>query len=279
MTKQTFPLLGVRVLSAIGAIVILILAMAFSPNGIIILSFITAIICAHEYATIALNKTQDHRLQWTFIAFVGVIYTTYVFFPEFGLSTTLILWASLMAALLSKIKTAEDLDLIVHLQGFTSLGLLYCGVIVSLAGRIVLWPDRGPTWFLTLLAIVLMGDIFAYFSGISMGRHKLFPALSPKKTVEGAIGGLIGSMAGGLAMWFGFFQDIPVALFIFLSIVTGIFAQTGDLFESLLKRVAQVKDSGRIMPGHGGLLDRLDGVLFALPFFYGIAYALHFLSR
>jgi phosphatidate cytidylyltransferase len=124
-----------------------------------------------------------------------------------------------------------------------------------------------------------MGDIFAYFSGISMGRHKLFPALSPKKTVEGAIGGLIGSMAGGLAMWFGFFQDIPVALFIFLSIVTGIFAQTGDLFESLLKRVAQVKDSGRIMPGHGGLLDRLDGVLFALPFFYGIAYALHFLSR
>lgn len=116
-----------------------------------------------------------------------------------------------------------------------------------------------------------MSDTFAYFVGITVGKHKLCPEISPKKTVEGSIGGVIGGVIGGLIVFF--IQPIwgsPVPLFalLMLGLFSGIVGQIGDLFASTIKRSAGVKDFGTVFPGHGGVMDRLDSVLMCAPVMY-----------
>jgi len=128
-------------------------------------------------------------------------------------------------------------------------------------------PD-GHVWLLAALAIVWAADTGAYFAGRRLGKRKLAPRISPNKTVEGMVGGIVAGVIVGLA--FALFigvspSSLPaVAL---ASLVAVLFSVVGDLFESLLKRQAGVKDSSHLIPGHGGLLDRMDGVLAALPAF------------
>jgi phosphatidate cytidylyltransferase len=120
---------------------------------------------------------------------------------------------------------------------------------------------------LLLVAIIAAGDSAAYYGGRAFGRHALAPKISPKKTIEGAIAGLIGSMlVGGIAGVF--FLDEPWLSVTLISALTAMIGQIGDLAESAMKRSAGVKDSSSILPGHGGILDRVDSVLFAAPIFY-----------
>lgn len=119
---------------------------------------------------------------------------------------------------------------------------------------------------LLLGAVVMVGDTGAYFVGRAYGRHKLYPAVSPKKTVEGAFGGIAGSVVGAIAVKLIAAPDLAWLDVFLVAVPAGILGQAGDLTESLFKRSYGVKDSGRILPGHGGVLDRLDGVLFAAPY-------------
>ncbi len=127
---------------------------------------------------------------------------------------------------------------------------------------------KGHFWLLTALMMVWAADSGAYFAGRRFGKHKLSPKISPNKTVEGLIGGLVAGVvvALGVSLLAGAdSSQLPkIAL---VALVATLFSVVGDLFESLLKRHAGVKDSGHIIPGHGGVLDRLDGVLAALPAF------------
>ncbi|MCC6622725.1 MAG: phosphatidate cytidylyltransferase [Deltaproteobacteria bacterium] len=127
-------------------------------------------------------------------------------------------------------------------------------------------------WMLYAAAAVFMGDTGAYFAGKALGRHKLHPRVSPNKTWEGAIGGLVGSALGGWLMVV--ILDLPLTTLsaILFALIGGAIAQVGDLAESLIKRTFGVKDSGTLLPGHGGLLDRIDGLIFALPFFALVLY-------
>jgi phosphatidate cytidylyltransferase len=139
--------------------------------------------------------------------------------------------------------------------------LLYCGFTL---GFVVLLPRE---LVLLLVAIIAAGDTAAYYGGRAFGRHPLAPKISPKKTVEGAIAGLMGSMlVGGIAGVV--FLGEPWLSITLISAATAVFGQLGDLAESAMKRSAGVKDSSSILPGHGGILDRLDSVLFAAPVFY-----------
>jgi phosphatidate cytidylyltransferase len=133
-----------------------------------------------------------------------------------------------------------------------------------MAYRILEIP-HGKVWFLTMLLIVFAGDTFAYLTGMMWGNKKILPKISPKKTIVGSIGGLVGSGVAGALSGLYFLTHVPLWGLILVSLLTGIVAQLGDLFESMLKRVANRKDSGSLMPGHGGVLDRLDGVLFGTP--------------
>ena len=144
---------------------------------------------------------------------------------------------------------------------------------------------QGSFYLLYLLLVVWAGDIFAYFVGKSIGRHRMSPRVSPKKTWEGAIASVAASVAVGLLMFHyavpistallnahlielrdGVFNNQPSLIpIIALSVILNIAAQLGDLVESLIKRGANVKDSGAILPGHGGMFDRIDALLFAAP--------------
>lgn len=127
---------------------------------------------------------------------------------------------------------------------------------------------NGHRWLLVALAIVWAGDTGAYFAGRAFGRHKLAPRVSPNKTVEGLIGGMLCALpvAAATAWYAGATpQQLPMVLGVALA--TFLASVIGDLFESLLKRHIGVKDSGDILPGHGGILDRIDAVLAALPVF------------
>ncbi|WP_226470034.1 phosphatidate cytidylyltransferase [Luteimonas panaciterrae] len=126
----------------------------------------------------------------------------------------------------------------------------------------------GHRWLLTALMIVWAADSGAYFAGRQFGRMKLAPRISPNKTVEGLAGGLLAGIVVGLVMgWYAGATVVQLPALMLLCAVTVLFSVVGDLFESLLKRHVGAKDSGTLIPGHGGILDRIDGVLAALPVF------------
>lgn len=117
-------------------------------------------------------------------------------------------------------------------------------------------------------AVVMMTDTGAYYTGRTLGRHKLAPRISPGKTIEGAIGGLAVAILTGFLCKLAFFPEIPGAHALAMGAVLGSIGQFGDLAESLLKRGSNVKDSGKLLPGHGGMLDRVDSLLFCAPVLY-----------
>ena len=131
-----------------------------------------------------------------------------------------------------------------------------------------------PKIIITLFILIWTNDTFAFLVGKSFGKTKLFERISPKKTIEGFIGGLCFAIIFSILLAVYFIKQ-PVFMWVIISIIISIFGTIGDLIESKFKRMAGVKDSGKIMPGHGGILDRLDSVIFATPFlflFYQILY-------
>ena len=126
--------------------------------------------------------------------------------------------------------------------------------------------DEGLKLILLLLAVIWLGDTGAYFTGRAIGRHKLIPVVSPGKTIEGSVGGLIWGMGGAVAVKYIFNLDLlSLPHLISLSLVMGITGQIGDLTESIMKRNAGIKDSGNLIPGHGGMFDRCDSMIPAVP--------------
>ncbi len=142
----------------------------------------------------------------------------------------------------------------------------YWGVVCySSLPWVIFWGlylrSQDSRWIFLLFAIIMLNDTFAYFVGRLWGKNKLAKKLSPKKTIEGALGGLLGGLLGAFALnWFYQFEFGSHGFVAILAILCGVAGGFGDLLESLFKRFAQVKDSGKFLPGHGGLLDRVDSL-------------------
>jgi phosphatidate cytidylyltransferase len=137
---------------------------------------------------------------------------------------------------------------------------------ISLACLVLLKFDpHGAAEIFFILCIVAGGDIGAFYTGSYLGRHKLCPTVSPKKTIEGSLGGLAANLLIGLVFFRLFLPGTPLWGCLLIAVLGGLAGQIGDLFESEFKRAAGVKDSGTILPGHGGLLDRIDALLLATP--------------
>jgi phosphatidate cytidylyltransferase len=152
----------------------------------------------------------------------------------------------------------------------TTFGPLWLGMLIFLT---LLRRDQGadgPGYVLMAIMFAWLADTCGYFAGRFLGRHKLYEAVSPKKTIEGLVGALLGAVAAAFFAHFGFLRSIPLLDAVLLALVAGFLGQLGDLGESLLKRSTGVKDSGEIVPGHGGMLDRLDAlfVTSALVYLY-----------
>lgn len=144
------------------------------------------------------------------------------------------------------------------------LGIIYVPLLLSFLVFIRNSTD-GIVWIFFLIVMVFSGDIGAFYVGTWVGRHKLCPSVSPNKTIEGAIGGLSATLVAGTLYALYFLPALPSAKVTVLCIITGVAGQIGDLFESECKRYGHIKDSGTILPGHGGILDRIDALLFAAP--------------
>jgi phosphatidate cytidylyltransferase len=151
--------------------------------------------------------------------------------------------------------------------GKALFGPVYAGLPLALLILIDLRP-KGSIWIFFLLTVIFAGDTGAFYFGRLIGRHKLYEVISPNKTWEGAIGGLIASIVAG-SLFIRLIGPCTMSLkVLILVVVLSTAGQVGDLCESMLKRSHGVKDSGRILPGHGGILDRIDGLLFAVPVLY-----------
>ena len=142
------------------------------------------------------------------------------------------------------------------------LGLGHLVALRSIPGE----PGHDLLWFLILC--VIGADTFAYYAGRAFGRHPMSPVISPKKTWEGFAGAVAGSVVAALIGHFGFYRSLPLRHALVLAVVLCAAAVLGDLAESMVKRAGGVKDSSRILPGHGGIFDRLDSLLLAAPVLY-----------
>jgi phosphatidate cytidylyltransferase len=146
-------------------------------------------------------------------------------------------------------------------------GVIYIPLSLSILVLIRNGTD-GIAWIFFLLAIIFAGDTSAFYFGTYFGRHKLSPSVSPGKTIEGSIGGFFANILIGSVFKLFLFPYLSWGICFFFFILIGAAGQVGDLFESALKRMSGVKDSGTILPGHGGILDRIDALLFATPVMY-----------
>lgn len=180
--------------------------------------------------------------------------------------TTLLLIGTMLAALIDNWKKEQLSQALASASG-TLLGVLYLGFLPAhlTAVRTSGGAVKGAQLLSLFFLVIAASDSGAYFVGRLLGRHKLAPKISPGKTVQGAFGSLFASIAAALLCRYLFYQELPLTHALVLGGIFSLIGQAGDLFESLLKRAAGAKDAANLIPGHGGILDRLDSVAFNAP--------------
>ena len=228
----------------------------------------TAILCLWEYFRIAYA---DHVLRvpyiyhgWGYLFGALVILAAYRQHYEAMTIALALNLVGVAAMAVFRFKSDSDAPLVAvkHIFGTTYIPL-FISFIIMLRDT-----SNGPLWVFFLLWVIAWGDTGALYTGTYFGRHKLCPAVSPKKTIEGALGGLTANLVFAWIFKWIFLPSLnPLTCTVF-ALVTGGIGQFGDLFESVFKRAAGVKDSSALLPGHGGFLDRLDALLLAAPVAY-----------
>jgi len=161
-----------------------------------------------------------------------------------------------------------DLDEALPSSAIAVLATLYVGMLGGSLIRLHNDFSDGAKLVFFLLLVVWLGDSGAYYFGRTFGRHKLSPRISPKKTVEGLLGGVFASVVTALIIHFTFFKNFPLLHTVIAGVILSVAGVVGDLAESMWKRSAAVKDSGTLLPGHGGFLDRFDSVFYTAPILY-----------
>jgi phosphatidate cytidylyltransferase len=181
------------------------------------------------------------------------------------LSAKLVLSAVLMIAFADALLFEEEVANAPRRVGLAVLGTVYPGLLLSALVRLR-QVDRGEWWIILALVATWWNDTGAYFAGRALGKRKLYPRISPSKTWEGAIGGALASMVGALLVQHFWLPRLPAWGAALIGAGATLLGPLGDLSESMLKRAFGAKDSGRLLPGHGGMLDRIDSLLFNAPF-------------
>jgi phosphatidate cytidylyltransferase len=236
------------------------------PLGMAALCLVVATLALREYT--AMTMAARPAAERAGVVLVGVgLYLALYFRPELGA-----LWflaATLAVAMLMLVR-AVDIPAAGARLYAAEFGVFYVGGL--LAALPLLHRSFGPAWVALAIAVAFGNDTGAYFVGRAWGRHKMAPTLSPGKTVEGAVGGLAAGLTvtfvAGWAFGWAFSPPLAIADRVAIGLIAGVVGPAGDLVESLIKRTAGVKDSGRSIPGHGGILDRIDALLFVGAYVY-----------
>lgn len=223
--------------------------------------FILTVAALHEFFAMAFPRSWKDQS-------MGVIFglgLSAVVFLEARLPVMQWLGILLLISFSVYLFTAGELAERLHRLLFTLLGGMYAGFLLPHWVLLFRQP-QGRAWTFWLLSVVMIGDTAAYFVGRRFGVRKLAPQISPGKTVAGAWGYIAGAIIAGIVGAKFLFEQFNWLDILALAAVAGILGQLGDLFESWIKRVFAVKDSGKLLPGHGGLLDRLDSLIFPAVF-------------
>lgn len=226
---------------------------------------------AYEYGRMTLFA--ESFLRPLFLAILATLPILSVFFtPQLGVSGGLVL-GFLLLSLWTLATYRKGFD---SYEFFSrcSLGLVWVGVLGAHLLLLRELPD-GNSWILILTGITAGSDSGSYYTGRAFGRHKLSPLISPNKTIEGAVGGIFAGMIVASLLAVFLLETVPWLFVLLSSVVLAVFGICGDLVESVIKRATSTKDSGTILGGHGGILDRADSILFAAPVLY---YLLQFFS-
>jgi len=198
---------------------------------------------------------------------IGGLVVLESYYPFFGGLDKLLLAASLMLIMIVRLFERKPVDSAIEDVAYTFIGVFYVAILFSFQIVIRLGVD-GKQWLVFLYFVIWASDIGAYAIGIPFGKHRLYVKVSPKKSVEGFVGALIASIGMALICRVWFMPPIGLGETVGIALLLAVIGTIGDLVESLFKRAAGVKDSGGLIPGHGGILDRMDSMLFAAPALY-----------
>jgi phosphatidate cytidylyltransferase len=257
-----------RILSAIVLGSIAILAVIYAPPVLFLIGIgLTGTLCLYEY--FGLIHSIGIKVQPWFG--YGAFWILLAAFRQNKFPGSIVIALVLLAAFLSAMwryrqpMRERALALMAELLGVLYLALCLYPVIPI---RFDFGPKLGLQWAFVLLIVIWTNDTAALAIGKTLGKKPLAPVLSPKKTWEGAAGGLFAGIVVAAAIQPYLFPDLRIRSIVIASVLIGIFGQLGDLAESMLKRAAAIKDSSHLIPGHGGVLDRMDSLLFAIPVLY-----------
>ncbi len=262
----------VRTLSGVLYVAIIVFAMFTSHEWFMGLFFILAVITLSEYLKLV------HLTSYLayFLLAAGFYFLSYNVFSENAVLLLLILCCFVNLFLLKDMLWTSKIPMFEKKKYITVILYIISGFIFLTLIPIMNFDGKFmPEIIVAVFVLVWSNDTFAYLVGKNLGKHKLLERISPKKTVEGFVGGLVGSLIAGFVIFnaLAHFNPIdaekhPLWVWIVMAIIVSIFGTIGDLIESKFKRQAGVKDSGIIMPGHGGLYDRLDSIIYTSPFVY-----------
>jgi phosphatidate cytidylyltransferase len=259
--------LATRILVAVIAVPLLLLLLFQDRHELVWAAvFVASLLTMYELFAMTLAERGD-RIAALALGAVAAV-AIYWLPPRWAPHLTAFLFAFTAPSLYYLFRPG-DIATVAERLAFTVLGIIYGGL--SFAFLAFLKRDFGAAGgdaIVLVLATAWLSDTGGYFAGKFLGRRKLYPAVSPNKTWAGAIGGTLAAVAGGFVIERWRLQDLRVIDVVILAGVGSVLGQLGDLVESLIKRSRGVKDSGDILPGHGGLLDRVDAVLFIAPWFY-----------
>lgn len=257
-------LIAIGILAVVG--IILWLNGWFFAVGILLIS----LMAEYEMVRAVSKKGAPAPLTLNLCAVAG-LFAAFYFLSFKGAFLTAVIYLTICFALavFSKKYTVESV--IKGVFSFVYPGLLFMFFYaLTLKGNAEGLIDENTNRLVVLLTVVIpiMTDTMAYFIGSKFGRHKLCPQISPKKSVEGAIGGVLGGILGAVAMYFILGADLSLWAYIAFAAVVSVLSQMGDLSASLVKRKFEIKDYSRVLGEHGGIMDRLDSILFIMPYSY-----------
>ena len=255
-----------RWLTAGIAIPILILLIGFSPRWLFyLLLVVVSCLCLHEF--FHLTSPRLPLLPRVFAFALSLLFPTFFSQGLLPFAFAVLCFTVMMVLGFYLFSEPERRKEVFEGTAAVVLGFLYSGLPLSLLVLVDQAP-RGNLWIFFLLAIIFSGDTAALYCGRLFGKHKLYGAVSPGKTWEGAIGGVAASVGGALVAHFWFYQRLSLPHALALGVLIAVAGIGGDLAESAIKRAAGRKDSSGLLPGHGGILDRADSLLLAAPVLY-----------
>ena len=263
--------LAQRFLVAVVAVPILVLAMyATRPEYMWGLVFAVSTLAMYEFFCMALEDKADRIASLVLgVATVAMFY----WMPADSGGHAVAMATAAIPACLYYLFRFGDMNTALRRLSATIAGIVYAGVLLTFLALIKKGGGaHGGDFILLILAIAWIGDTGAYFAGRFLGKTKLYPAVSPGKTWAGAVGGLLGATGATVAIKILLFKELGWLDAMAIAIPGAALGQMGDLVESVMKRSAGVKDSGALLPGHGGILDRVDAVLFIAPYTYCYLY-------